>query len=315
MANTAEGEMFLEGLGVGAKFDLRVPQRFVVKDFEWTAPVGKKFEWDRVIESRKKTELSVPRHRADGDYSIILYPTQPQQGVFAWMLPSIRPLIAYLRKFSSLRKIGGDSDVDDAAWLKALSPEQLSEADWADLNRRIKDRIEDDNKRVKKDLPELWLRFNILRRRILVMQLRPPLNAFIQNRSVAYGPSGESDKGQAARLMAPTDTTNAIMEYDGAVSHPELAPVQTTHSWVGVSCGRRTIRNWKFDAEFYPTDDALDFLSGQKLKQLREGTNSSTKQEASFTDNNQATATPEPQDHDRQHVQSSSGRCWFLYIR
>jgi len=121
MAKSAEAELLAEKFGVSPDtFDLRIPQRFVVREFEFVSPIGQPYQWDDLIATRKKTQLSLERHRADGDYSIIIYPTERAQGVFAWMLPSIRPLIAFLRRMPSLKRIGGDADVDDATWLKRL---------------------------------------------------------------------------------------------------------------------------------------------------------------------------------------------------
>jgi uncharacterized protein DUF4157/putative RNase toxin 14 of polymorphic toxin system len=280
MQKTAEAEKVAELNNVSPEtFDLRVPQRFVVRDWEVAVPKGVEFKWERLIEEQDKTGVSLERHRSDGKYSVLLFPMSVQQGVFAWMVPSLRPLIALLRKLPSLRGIAGEGDVDDELWLKRLDPEQLSEAQWAEVNRRIQGYLERSSEQVERDLPNLWLRLNILRRRILVMQLRPALRAFVENRSVAYGPSGEKDSG--ARLMAPLDTTTALLDYDSSVTPRESAPVQTTLFLIGLADLLESVvtpedPEPEFGRRIYPyLLTALDFLSGdaQKLQELRQGSN------------------------------------------
>ena len=290
MGKNAEAERAAEELKIpAAAFDVRIPQRFTVSDWEVAIPPGAKFEWEELIASQDKTKYSLERHKADEFYSVLIFPKSEAQGVFAWMLPSIKPLIAFIRNISRLRSIAGDTDVDDETWLFRLSPEQLSEAEWAEVNERITKRLEKSNEDIEKDLPDLWLRFNILRRRILVMLLRPPLAAFNQSNKVT-GPtvvevetiSGTKRIDTGTRISAPRDTANAIIQFDASVVPPELAPVQTTLFLLQLADLLENVVTEAdpqpdFGRKIYPyLLTALDLLDGdaKKLKQLREGTNS-----------------------------------------
>lgn len=282
MAPNAEAEQAAAATGLPPQaFDLRIPQRFVVRNWEVAIPPGQSVEWDRVLEAHPKTRLSLDRHRSDGDYNILIFPTVPAQGVFAWMTPSIRPLIKLLRTLPILNGVAAAEGLSDADWLARLAPEQLSEAQWAQVDERIHAKLENRDERVRQDLPELWRRLNILRRRVLVMRLRPRLQAYVANPSVAFGPIGETNAQQAARLSTPGDTLQALYDYERNVVPREAAPVQMALLMIGladvldgmVSANRPEA---EFGRGIYPyLVAALGWLDGDeaKLRELRQGTN------------------------------------------
>lgn len=265
-----------------AVFSLRVPQRFRVSEWEASFPPGVSYEWDRILERNPKTQLSIERHRSHNDYAALIFPTRPTAGVFCWLTPSLRPLIELLRNIPSLNRLAGGAEVGDDTWLFRLSQEPLSEAQWAEVNERIRSNLEERNARVRQDLPELWLRLNILRRRILVMQLRPRLQAYVANPSVAYGPAFENQNATAQRLNTPSDVLREIYSYQASVVPAESADVQVAlliiqlaDAMDGIVSPQHTEPD--FGRGIYPyLTSTLDWLNGDeaKVRQLRQGTNS-----------------------------------------
>jgi hypothetical protein len=264
-----------------ALFNLRVPQRFTVREWEASFPPGASYSWDHVIATRPKTLLQLQRHRAARDYAAVIYPTRPSAGVFAWITPSLYPLIQLLRRIPSLQRIAGEAQVPDDQWLLALSQEQLSEDQWQRINETIGQRLDQQNRAVRSDLPDLWLRLNILRRRVLVMQLRPRIQAYVANSSVAYGPSGETPAQQRRRLQTPSETMQDIFAFQASVVPQEDADVQTTLLILqladvldGMVTPNRTEAD--FGRSIYPfLTSALGWLDGSadKRTQLQRGTN------------------------------------------
>lgn len=263
-----------------AVFDLRVPQRFVVRQWEASFPPGAAYEWDRVIEDHPKTQLSIERHRPQNQYSALIFPTRPQAGVFAWLMPSLRPLIELLRSLASLNHVAGGAELTDEQWLFNLSQEQLSDARWREVDQRIHDQLELRNRAVEQDLPDLWLRLNILRRRILVMQLRPRLAAYVSDQTVA-GPIGETGRQQTQRLNTASDTLREIYAYQATVIPQESADVQVSLLLIQLAdVMDGIVSNGHPEAEFgrgiYPyLTAALGWLDGtpSKLSELRRATN------------------------------------------
>jgi hypothetical protein len=282
LAGGPDAERAAQAAGVPpALFDLRLPQRFTVRAWEVSIPPGRSFEWDAVIENHEKTRLSLERHRSDGAYTALLFPTTPTQGVFAWMTPSLRPLIELLRTVPSLNRVAGRAPLTDEQWLFNLAPEQLTEEQWRRINEQLQHNLEVRNERVTEDLPQLWLRLNILRRRILVMQLHPRLEAYVANPSVAFGPIGETQAQERSRLQTLADTLAAIYAYEGTVVPPESKDVQVALLIIQLAdVLDGTVTSHRPEAEFgrgiYPyLVSTLAWLDGdaEKLHELRRATN------------------------------------------
>ncbi|MDT8999142.1 DUF4157 domain-containing protein [Paucibacter sp. APW11] len=196
----------------GSGMGLTQPQRFVVRD--WVASLNPEAEldWSGLIASRPKTRLQLERHldiasgpgataeRADlaahgplGTLRII-YPVPPTMGVFAWVLPSLVPMVRFL---AGLREPRNASLAAELAWLRERDPLTMSPDDWNRFNTRIRELLERPLHSLQEALPDRLRRLTALLRRLATRRLRARMDRFIA------GPGMESGDEMRLRLTTP----------------------------------------------------------------------------------------------------------------
>lgn len=218
MARTAEAET---AIAHARQFDLKVPQRFLVKDFELLVPKGAKVDFFRLLIDHRKTELQL-RRRATG----ILAPTDPSQGVFAWLIPPLDGLFAFMTRIPSIATIvARETGETDAAWLKRLAPadegapageRHISPDDLTQLNRTLLKWLKSFGESEERQIPDLWRRTIILRRRHIALVLIPQIEDFAENPYVTSKPFGESPGQTAARLETPDRIIEWMRLFEGS---------------------------------------------------------------------------------------------------
>ena len=211
-------------------FELQTPHRFVVRDWEVVIPPGVTIDWLTEIERNIKTRELLLRHRPAGELSPVLYPVNPiSQGMFAWALPSIIPMVELLRERFHVPPVsqGGPSDID---WLTSMDPARFSPEDAQQLNRRLRDLFSTALRESERPLPELWRRVSTLVRRILAMQLSRDMREFIANPTLTGGPMFEHGRGAVERRLRRFDTPAragmALATYQNSVMPREDAETQ-----------------------------------------------------------------------------------------
>lgn len=196
----------------GSGMGLTQPQRFVVRDWDTSLNPEVEVDWSALINSRPKTRLQLGRHldvpagpgadaeRADlaseGPLGAlrIIYPVKREQGVFAWVLPSLVPLVRFLARLPEPRNAGL---ADEVAWLRAIDPLTMSPDDWNRFNTRIRELLERPLRRLQEALPDRLRRLTALLRRLATRRLRARMDRFIA------GPGMESADELRQRLSTP----------------------------------------------------------------------------------------------------------------
>jgi hypothetical protein len=301
MAPTAEAEVSLPKDQVQG-LPLTIPQRFVVKDFEVLVPPEAPLDWRELQASHKKTRLQLDRRA-----TYLIFPTKPEFGVFAWALPPIGDLLAVMKQIPRLARIAKDHGVPQTKWLEAFSPPgnrsaevakdeeikgiKLSAEEWATFNSSLLDWLKKLGEYETKQLPALRRRLVILRRRWLMMNLKPIIEHFAKYPYVSHGPSPESQEQFAARIKTDVTVVKAVESFErfaralevesaddksrAAASH--AAEVQTALLIIGLSPALLEIRLGSIDGYFkrylygfYQL--AIDYVSDQeKLAELKAG--------------------------------------------
>jgi uncharacterized protein DUF4157 len=212
-------------------FDLRTPQRFVVRDWEVVVPPGEEVDWLEEISRQPKTAELLLRHLEPGPLTPVIYPDNPlDQGMFAWVLPSIAPMVQMLRERFHVPAVseGGPTDID---WLTSMNPAAMTVADAKTLNNRLRNIFSTALQASERPLPELWHRVSVLVRRILAMQLSHDMREFIANPTLTGGSLFESGHGavehRLRRFDTPARAGMALSTYQSAVMPREEAETQT----------------------------------------------------------------------------------------
>jgi len=225
MAASAEAE---HAVSQPVALPLKVPQRFSVPDFDVVIPPGAEVDWDEMIFKHPKTQLQLVR-RAHG----MVFPKNPEQGVFAWALPSLDGLYTVLGSIPSIAAIvARESGEVDTQWLSRLAPVtvgpdgkvsdeekakvRLSDEDWKRLNEALLRWIRKLGEHEEKKLPDLWRRAIILRRRWLAMVLVPRIEHFAEYPYVSHGPWGEKDQAMKVRLDTPDRVIDAMRAFEAS---------------------------------------------------------------------------------------------------
>jgi len=237
MGKSAQAETDIPDASV-SPFPLKVPQRFLVSDYELLVPPGATVNWNDLLHFHPKTKLQLIR-RAE----YLIYPNEASAGVFAWAIPSLDDLIAVMKKIPRIAKLADKYGPPETRWLKAFSPADNR------LLMEERDKTEDDRAAEKitltneefeefksaldfwlkrlgehevKELPALRRRTVILRRRWLMMRLIPEIAHFAKYPHVSHGPMGESDAAFARRLKTPETVVNAIYAFETFARNLEL---------------------------------------------------------------------------------------------
>lgn len=226
MAATAEAEFAVKDQEA-SPFPLKIPQRFMVRDYELIAPKDAKVDFNGLIDQHEKTNKQL-RRRAP----FLAFPNDPSQGVFAWAVPPLDGLMATLAAIPSIADlVARRSGETDVAWLSRLSPVEvgpdgevspqekkkvrLNAEDFKRLNAALLRWVEALGQHEEKQLPDLWRRLIILRRRWIAKALTPLIEQFAEHPYVSHGPLGESDKAMAVRLDTPRIISQAMRAFEG----------------------------------------------------------------------------------------------------
>lgn len=173
--------------------DLLDPQRFIVRDFDLSAPEGFAGRWADVIANHPKSAALVSRRPAGGAF---IFPVQVGRELFCWLTPNLRPLLTFLRRspeFARYAPSGGPANALD--WLNSLSDDQaLDEA----INRALMAELEP----LEAELPRLWRALTTYRRRVLVLQSVQKLQAVIDQSPRAVDPEYLWPEQVAAEVVA-----------------------------------------------------------------------------------------------------------------
>lgn len=224
MAASAEAEHAISSPGDAA---IKVPQRFSVKRWELLKPKGAEVVWDDLIADHPKTWLQLERRNPR-----LIFPQEPMQGVFTWMLPPLDGMFKLLATIPSLATmVARHSGEGDAAWLSRLSPYKrgqddsisakeaakvrLSDTDWAELNRVLLMWLQRLGSSQETEIPGLWRRAIVLRRRQLAMTLAPRIAHFAEHPYISHGPWGETDEAMKVRLDTPEAVLNGLRRFEG----------------------------------------------------------------------------------------------------
>jgi hypothetical protein len=161
-------------------FTLDDPQRFVVNDFDVTAPADFGANWSEVIERHPKTDLLLGRRPEGG---VFIFPEQIGSELFGWITPDLRPLLDFLVNSPVFAdQLASGVAADPLAWLNSLMQgDALDEA----INRAINAELEP----LDREVPMLWRALTTYRRRVLVLQSVQKLDEVIAHPPHATDPS------------------------------------------------------------------------------------------------------------------------------
>lgn len=177
---------------------LKDPQRFVVHDFDLTAPAGFNGQWSAVIEAHPKTQLLLQGRPDGGAY---IFPEQVGRELFGWLTPDLRPLLDFLvaSPVFAAQLTAGAAD-DPLAWFNALAQ---GDALDAAVNRAIDAELDPLNAEV----PLLWRALTTYRRRVLVLQSVAKLDQVVASAPRAVDPS----------YLWPEQVARAVVEFEPTI--------------------------------------------------------------------------------------------------
>lgn len=166
--------------GVDIELTLDDPQRFVVRDFEVSAPAGFGSGWGSIIETHPKTELLLNRRPHGGAF---IFPQHLGREMFCWLTPNLNPLLTFLVNSTVFAaQLTRGAEADPLAWLSSLTQ---GDALDAAINAAIGVELDP----LDREVPMLWRALTTYRRRVLVLQSVEKLTEVIDNPPRAVDPS------------------------------------------------------------------------------------------------------------------------------
>jgi Domain of unknown function (DUF4157)/Novel toxin 14 len=225
MASSADAEF---AIAKPNAFPIKIPHRFVVSDYELVIPPGASVNFFKLIADHEKTQKQIERRAA-----YVIYPEEPVQGVFGWILPPLDGLYAFLLKIPTIARIvARETGEADAEWYARLAPQAssagdaagaadarvstgLNAADVEELNRVLLKWIQKYGESEEKELPRLWQRLIVLKRRALILRLAPQILHFTEYPYVSHGPSGETPAQAVRRFDTPMRVLQALRSFEG----------------------------------------------------------------------------------------------------
>ncbi|TQV87768.1 eCIS core domain-containing protein [Aliikangiella coralliicola] len=210
----AEAEFEARARGDAASiFQLNMPQRFKVTDWDALIPPNSDARWDDMIYQHPKTQASIVRHKNSGAFHFAIVPRRVEQRVFLWILPSLQGLVNLARDLPSLRQVAGSQAANLGTFLNAIHRDNIDYSEWDFVNERINSALLGLIRPINREMPDLWRRFTTLQRRILTMQLKRRFAGYLTERRVTARLEDETDEEAGARIQAPITTIRDISRF------------------------------------------------------------------------------------------------------